>query len=179
MSFLICSSARAVRKQLGETPKAFFPHAASPAVMPTGFGSAMPTWTSCFGSALPNGPSLPDPRESLVTAIMLRSALANFSSVAANSSRLARPIFRPSFSAIAVAAGENMDGGGALMLQSFRRSGHIEPFARQAVLYLQHASPQTTLPESKEGADRAIQRCRSSPFVLDAPKLRFHRQIGI
>src|ERR1039458_1791466 len=67
MSFLICSSERAVRKHAGETPKDFLPHAAKPAVMPTRFCSAMPTSTSCFGKAWPNGPSLPEPRESLVT----------------------------------------------------------------------------------------------------------------
>ena len=68
-----------------------------------------------FRQAWPNGPSLPEPRESLVTAMMLRSALASSVSVAANSSRFARPILRPSFSAIAFAAGENMEGAGALM----------------------------------------------------------------
>ena len=59
----------------------------------------------------------PDPRESLVTAMMFGFAFASSSSVAANSSRLARPSFRPSFSAVAFAAGEYCDGAGALMIQ--------------------------------------------------------------
>ena len=66
-------------------------------------------------TAFPNGASLPEPRESLVTAMMFGFALASSSSVAANSSRLARPNFRPSFSAVALAAGVNMEGAGALM----------------------------------------------------------------
>ena len=65
-----------MRKQAGETAKAFLPAAANPAAMPTKFCSAMPTSTICCGSALPNGPSLPEPRESLVTTTTSADAAA-------------------------------------------------------------------------------------------------------
>ena len=84
MSFLICSSERAVRKQAGDTANGILPAAASPAETPTKFCSAIPTSTICFGSSLANGTSLPEPRESLVTTTTLRFLRASDRTVSAN-----------------------------------------------------------------------------------------------
>src|SRR6516164_9474842 len=68
----------AVRKQAGETANTFLPADASPAATPTRFCSAMPISTICLGKFCPNGVSLPDPRESLVTTIISLSFPASF-----------------------------------------------------------------------------------------------------
>ncbi len=58
MSFLICSSERAVRKQEGETPKDFLPAAARPAACQQDFALAMPTSTILLGQCLTEGTEL-------------------------------------------------------------------------------------------------------------------------
>src|SRR5690606_442070 len=86
-SFLICSKALAVRKQAGDTAKAFLPVEAKPAATPTKFCSAMPTSTIWVGYFLPKGTSLPDPLESLVITTTLRSPVAKCCKVAENTSK--------------------------------------------------------------------------------------------
>ena len=78
---MICSSARAVRKQDAAETNGMRPPLARPAATPTMSCSAMPTLISRSGKAFLNASSLLEPTESLTTPTMRWSASARSASV--------------------------------------------------------------------------------------------------
>ena len=80
---MICSIARAVRKQEAAETNGILPPLARPAATPTMSCSAIPTLISRSGKRSWNVPSLLDPTESLTTATTRGSAAASSTSVAA------------------------------------------------------------------------------------------------
>ena len=86
-SALICSSARAVRKQDAADTNGIRPPLASPDATPTMSCSAMPTLISRSGNAFRKLFSLLDPTESLTTPTIRWSASASSASVSTYASR--------------------------------------------------------------------------------------------